>query len=184
VAGVEGVADPRGKSGRVPVQAVQRDRHLEHLLAVAHVGAAPRRDLAAEPACHAGARFRFQAVENGAERGVVRQPAAAVERAAGDLVAEVGVQHAPGGKAGGEERHHGAAEAQLGRHGTRVQPGGAAEGEQRVIARVHAASHRRHPHAVGHARVDQGVDARGAVHRVHAQALRQRGDGALRRRAV
>jgi hypothetical protein len=69
------------------------------------------------------------------------------------------VQHPPGGKAGGEERHHGAAEAELGRHGARVQPGGAAEGEQRVVARVHAAPHRRHPHAVGHARVDQGVDA-------------------------
>jgi hypothetical protein len=76
---VEGVRTRADKAGGGPVQAVQRHGDLEDLLAVAHVRRRARRDLAAEPACHAGARFRFQAVEQGAERGVVRQAAAGVE---------------------------------------------------------------------------------------------------------
>jgi hypothetical protein len=65
-----------------------------------------------------------------------------------------------------------------------VQPGGAAEGEQGVVAGVHAAPHGRHPHAVRHAGVDEGVDAGGAIHHPHAEAFRQPGHGALRRPAV
>ena len=51
-----------------------------------------------------------------------------------------------------------------------MQPGRAAERQQGVAARINAAPHRRHPHAVRHAAVDDAVDAGGGLGRCRSQA--------------
>ena len=77
----------------------------------------------------------------------------------GQFDAQIGVQHAPGGQHRGGDRHDDSFHTQFAGDGGDMQAGGAAKGEHRVAARIDAAAHRRDTHAVGHAGIDQAMDA-------------------------
>ncbi len=101
-----------------------------------------------------------------------------------DLEAQVGRQHAPGRQHRRDARHDDPPQTELARDVGGVQSGRAAEREQREPPGIDAAPHRDEPHALGHVRVDDAVDARCRRDPVDAERGGDRIDGALGGRAV
>ena len=84
----------------------------------------------------------------------------------------VGAEEAERGERTGTRGHQNAAHAELlGDRGC-VYRAGAAEGQQRESGQIDAALGRKHAHLVGHAHVDDALDAGGRRHDIHPQRRR------------
>ena len=163
---VEARRNPVQQVVRLPVEAVQRDVHLEDLLAIAHVGRALDRDLAGMAGRKPLAGGAFQLVEHAAHCGGVEGRRVA-DMCPRGLEAQVRRQHAPSGKHGGHPRNHHPRDIQLARNIGDVDAGGPAEREQREAARVHAPPHGNQADALGHVGVHDAVNALGRRHSIH-----------------
>ena len=89
-----------------------------------------------------------------------------------ELIAQIGGQHAPGREHGGHVGDHDAADLEKPRHLRDLQAGGATEGDERELARIHAAAHGDDLDPLGHVRVDDLGDALGGGEALGAKRAR------------
>ena len=83
----------------------------------------------------------------------------------------VGAEQAERRERAGPRRHQDAPHAELLGDRRRVHRAGAAERQQREGGEIDAALGREHAHLVGHAHVDDALDAGGGVEHVHLQRV-------------
>ncbi len=125
------------------------------------------------------ARLRFQLPE--AVLGVVGGDLGERAKLRADVIVHhVGAEEAEGGERAGARRDENAPHAEFLGHRRGVYRAGTPERQQREGGQIDAALGGKDPHFVGHAHVDNALDAGGGFDHVHMQGI---GDVALQRRA-